>query len=280
MTIRIVSDSTCDLPADVGRANNISIIPMYVNVGAEAFRDGIDLSRQEFYERLPNFKHHPTTAAPSPMLFRQTYEQLAAQGATEILSIHISVKLSAVVEMAAQGAKDTRVIPVTVYDSRQLSMGTGFQVLAAAQAAAEGRSMAEILSMLEELNTRTRVFAALDTLEYLRRSGRMNFALAFLGSLLQIKPFLKMYAGNPTAERIRTRSKAMDRLVKLLEEASPLEKVALLHSNAADRAEELHKRVQHLLPAGEMIFEEITPVLGAHIGPGVVGFATISQKVK
>ena len=278
MTIRIVSDSTCDLPANVVLANNITIIPMYINVGAEAFRDGIDLSRQEFYEQLPHFKHHPTTAAPSPMLFRQTYEQLAAQGATEILSIHISVKLSAVVEMAAQAAKDTSAIPVTVFDSRQLSMGTGFQVLAAAQAAAEGRTMPELLSMLEELITRTHTFAALDTLEFLRRSGRMNFALAFLGSLLHIKPFLKMYNGNPTAERVRTRGRAMQRLAQLLKEAAPLEKVAILHSRAAERVEELRKQVQPLLPAGQAIVEEINPVLGAHLGPGVVGFSVISQK--
>ena len=278
MTIRIVADSTCDLPAEVIRANNITIVPMYINVGAEAYRDGIDLSRQEFYERLPNFTHHPTTAAPSPGLFRQVYEQLAAEGATEILSIHISVKLSAVVDMAAQAAKETKAIPVTVLDSRQLSMGTGFQVLAAAQAAAAGRKMSEILAMLEEQITRTRTFAALDTLEYLRRSGRMNFALAFLGSLLHIKPFLKMYNGNPTAERIRTRGKAMKRLIELLQEAAPLEKVALLHSRAADRALALKKQVQHLLPTGEIIFEEITPVLGAHLGPGVVGFSVISKK--
>jgi DegV family protein with EDD domain len=280
MTIRIVSDSTCDLPAEVVRANNITVIPMYINVGAEAFRDGIDISRQEFYERLPSFKYHPTTAAPSPRLFRQTYEQLAAGGATEILSIHISVRLSAVVDMAAQAAKETRAVPVTAFDSRQLSLGTGFQVLAAAQAAAEGRSMAEILAMLEEQITRTSVFAALDTLEFLRRSGRMNFALAFLGSLLHIKPFLKMYNGEPTAERIRTRGKAMIRLVELLKQAAPLEKVALLHSRAAERAKALLPQIQHLLPAGEILVEEINPVLGAHIGPGVVGFATISQKAK
>jgi len=278
MSIRIVTDSTCDLPAEVIQANHITIVPMYINIGTETFRDGVDLSRQEFYTQLPTYKHQPTTAAPSPGLFRQIYEQLAADGATEILSIHISVKLSAVVNMAAQAARETTVIPVTVFDSRQLSMGTGFQVLAAAQAAAAGRSIQEIIAMLEEQITRTHTFAALDTLEFLRRSGRMNFALAFLGSLLHIKPFLKMYNGNPTAERIRTRGKAMKRLIELVQEAAPLEKVALLHSRAVDRATDLKKQVQHLLPAGEIILGEINPVLGAHLGPGVVGFSVISQK--
>lgn len=174
--------------------------------------------------------------------------------------------------------QETAVLPVTVFDSRQLSLGTGFEVLTAAQAAEEGRSMQEILSMLEDQISRTHVFAALDTLEFLRRSGRMNFAISFLGTLLQVKPFLKMYNGNPTAERIRTRNAAVRRLVELLRETLPLEKVALLHSRAADRARALLQEVRHLLPEGDTMIQEITPVLGAHIGPGVIGFVCISKK--
>ena len=278
MAIRIVADSTCDLPKELVEKYGISIIPMYINVGEKAYVDGIDLSRQEFYERLPEFKPTPTTAAPGPDAFRQVYERLASEGATEVLSIHISVKLSAVLNIATQAARETSVVPVTVFDSRQLSLGTGFQVLAAAQAAAEGRSMSAILALLEEQIGRTHVFAALDTLEFLRRSGRMSFALSFLGTLLRIKPFLKMYNGEPTAERIRTRHGAMKRLTELLVEAGPLEKVALLHSHAAERAQALLQQVRHLLPAGEIMVEEINPVLGAHIGPGVIGFACISRK--
>jgi DegV family protein with EDD domain len=278
MTIRIVADSTCDLPADLIRKNHITVIPMYINVGLQEYRDGVDLTRQEFYTRLPDFKPAPTTAAPSPEVFRLTYEQLAAEGATEILSIHISTKLSSVFGIASQAVREDTTIPVTVFDSRQLSLGTGFQVLAAAQAAEEGRSMKEILAMLESQIARTYVFAALDTLEFLRRSGRMNFAIAFLGGILQIKPFLKMYDGTPTAERIRTRKGAMKRLVELLVEVMPLEKVALLHSQAPDRAQAFLQQVKHLLPAGDILVEEINPVLGAHIGPGVVGFAYISQQ--
>lgn len=278
MTIRIVTDSTCDLPAELIQKHNITIIPMYINIGSHEYRDGIDMTRQEFYTRLPGFKPSPTTAAPSPDVFRQVYERLASEGATEILSIHISVKLSAVVNIATQAAKETTVVPVTVFDARQLSLGTGFEALAAAQAAAEGRPMKEIIAMLEEQISRTHVFAALDTLEFLRRSGRMHFALSFLGTLLQIKPFLKMYDGNPTAERIRTRKGAEKRLVELLKQAAPLEKAALLHSQAADRAQALLQEVRHLLPDGNTMIEEITPVLGAHIGPGVIGFACISKK--
>jgi DegV family protein with EDD domain len=278
MTIRIVTDSTCDLPRELIEKHHITVIPMYIHVGEQSFRDGVELSRQEFYERLPEFKPAPTTAAPGPEIFRQVYEQVAAEGATEILSIHISVKLSAVCTIAAQAARETTVVPVTVFDSRQLSLGTGFQVLAAAQAAEAGHPMSEIRSMLEGLILRIRVFAALDTLEFLHRSGRMNFAISFLGTLLQIKPFMKMYDGNPTAERIRTRHGVVKRLIELLNEAQPYEKVALLHSQATDRATALLEQVRHLLPAGDILIEEINPVLGAHIGPGVLGFACVSKK--
>jgi len=207
-----------------------------------------------------------------------SYEKLAAEGATEILSIHVSTKLSGIVDIAHMAAKDTTRLPVTVFDSRQLSLGTGFQVLVAAQAAAERCSLSEILIMLEEQISRTHVFAALDTMEYLRHSGRVNFAISALGTLLQIKPFMKMYNGEPTAERVRTRRGAMKRLVELLKEYAPYEKVALLHSHAAQRAKAMLQEVRGWLPAGDIWVEEITPVLGAHIGPGVIGFACISKE--
>ena len=137
--------------------------------------------------------------------------------------------------------------------------------------------MSEILALLEGQIARIHIFAALDTLEFLHRSGRMNFAFSTLGSLLRIKPLLKMYDGNPTAERVRTRKKAMDRLVELFHAYGPFEKVALLHSGAADRAQALLMKVRDSLPSGEVWMEEINPVLGTHIGPGVVGFACVSE---
>ncbi len=278
MTIRIITDSSCDLPQAIIQEHKITVIPLFINVGDQSYLDGVELSHQEFYERLPGFRPAPKTAAPGPDVFRKIFEQLASEGATEILSIHISAKLSAIVDIARAAAKETTRLPVTVFDSRQLSLGTGFQVLAAAQATAEGRSLSEILSMLEGQIRRTHVFAALDTLEYLKRSGRMNFAISALGTLLQIKPFMKMYNGEPTAERVRTRKGAMKRLVELLEEYGPYEKVALLHSHALQRAEAVLQEVRGLLPAGDIWVEEITPVLGAHIGPGVIGFACISKE--
>jgi len=279
MTIKIVTDSTCDLPIALINRYDISVIPQYINIGDQEYQDGVDLSKQEFYKRLPQFHPSPTTAAPGPDVFKRLYERLATQGATEILSIHISVKLSSTVNIARQAATETSLIPVTVFDSRQLSLGTGFEVITAAKAAKLGKTMQEIIELLDDQISRTYVFAALDTLEFLRRSGRMNTAISRFGELLQIKPLLYMFEGNPTAERVRTQKNAIKRVVELLKEASPLEQVAILHSNAADRARILLDEIKPLLPDGKkIIFEEITPVLGAHLGPGVIGFACISQK--
>jgi DegV family protein with EDD domain len=278
MTIKIVTDSTCDLPEATVAEYGITVVPLYINFGDQSYLDGVELSRQEFYKRLPDCDPLPTTAAPGPEVFRQTYERLADEGASEVLSIHISISLSATVDVARLGAKETGAAPVTVLDSRQLSLGTGFLVLTAAKAAAEGRSMDEIISLLEEQVSRTHVFAALDTLEFLRRSGRMNWAMASLGTVLQIKPLLKMYDGNPTAERVRTRNRATKRLINLLSDLVPLEKVALVHTHAPDRAEALRQQVQHLLPEGEIPSVDITPVIGAHIGPGAAGFACVAAR--
>jgi len=280
LSIRIVTDSTCDLPGTTITKYGITVVPLYVNIGSRSYLDGVDISREEFYERVPDYDPPPTTAAPGPERFRRIYEGLAADGATEILSIHISISLSAVVDSARSGAQETKGVPVTVFDSGQLSLGTGFLVVAAAKAAAEGCSMAEIIASLEALTLRTHVFAALDTLEYLRRSGRMNGTVAGLGNLLQIKPLLKMHDGNPTAERVRTSNGATKRLISLLSGLAPLEQVAIVHSQAPDKAESLRQRARHLLPDGEVPCVNLTPVIGAHIGPGAVGFACITARGK
>jgi DegV family protein with EDD domain len=278
MSIKIVTDSTCDLPESVVADHGITVTPLYINIADQSYLDGVELSREEFYGRLPDWESVPTTAVPGPEMFRQAYERLADEGATEVLSIHISISLSAVLNSARLAAKETSRVPVTVLDSRQLSLGTGFLVETAAKAATDGRSMDEIIGLLEGQISRTHVFAALDTLEFLRRSGRMNRVMAGLGSVLQIKPLLKMYDGNPTAERVRTRQRAIERLISLLSDLVPLERVALVHTHAPDRAEDLRQRVQHLLPKGEIPSVDITPVTGAHIGPGAVGFACVAAR--
>lgn len=278
MSVRIVTDSTCDLPAEIISNLGIYVLPLYIHVGSRDYLDGIDITRQEFYKKLPTFSDHPTTAVPSSMKFHALYDTLADQGASEILSIHISSTLSATVSVAQSAAEETSSVPVTVFDSRQLSLGMGFLVQTAAELALAGRSVREILAVLEGQIKRTHVWAALDTLQFLRRSGRMNRVISSTGELLQIKPILKMYDGVSGVERVRTRKNAIKRLVEMLKIYSPFEKLAFLHSDALEGARALQDEVRGLLPSGATWFEVINPVLGAHIGPGVVGFACVSKE--
>jgi len=178
MSIRIVTDSTCDLPTELIEEHKISVIPLFINVGEKGYLDGIEITRQEFYTRLPEFNPPPTTATPSIESFLELYERLANEGAKEILSIHISERLSATINIARKAAQQFKSIPVIVLDSMQVSLGTGFVVLEAAKSIAAGLHIKDILSKIESLNPRVFVFAALDTLEYLRRSGRMNGVVA------------------------------------------------------------------------------------------------------
>ena len=279
MNIRIVTDSTNDLPAELVDEYDINVIPMYVNFGERSFQDGIDITRQDFYTQLPDSDPFPTTAAPGIDQFTAVYEELMVAGADEILSIHISASLSAVMDVAQKAAEKFTGIPVTVFDSDQLSLGTGFQARKAAQAAGEGLSMQEILELLQDQSSRTHVFAALNTLEFLMRSGRMNSVMAGLGSLLQVKPILTMHAGTPGAERVRTKERAINRLLELASDLGTLEELALVHTNAGEAADELWQKANHLHPAeASPLSVDVTPVLGAHLGPGAVGFALIAQE--
>jgi DegV family protein with EDD domain len=276
MSVRIVTDSTCDLPPEIINRYDIWVLPLYINVGKQGFLDGIDITREDFYARLPDFPMHPTTAAPSPDKFRALYNALADEGASEVLSIHISASMSAVVDVANLAAQNTKSVPVTVFDSGQLSLGTGFLVETAAKLAAQGYSIAQLLPVLNAQVKRTHVFAALDTMEFLKRSGRVNGIIARLGSFLQIKPIMKMFDGTASAERVRTASHATRRLVQLLTQVSPVERLAFVHTHALNRVEELRRVAASLLPPGDILSVDITPVIGAHIGPGAAGFAVIS----
>ncbi|NLF51448.1 MAG: DegV family protein [Leptolinea sp.] len=277
MSIRIVTDSTCDLPPGIIEKYGIHVVPLYINTGREGYLDGIDITREEFYTRLPDFPEHPTTAVPSIERFRAAYNTLADEGATEVVSIHISEALSGVMDVARVAARTTTSVKVTVIDSQQLSLATGFLVQTAAEMAAEGRTVSEIQVVLQSQIQRSHVFAALDTLEFLKRSGRMNKYVANFASILQIKPILTMYNGKPGTERVRTRDRAFRRLIEMLVSVGKLEKVAIVHTHASfERIAELRKMAGSLLPEGEILIEDITPVIGAHIGPGVVGFAVVT----
>jgi DegV family protein with EDD domain len=179
--------------------------------------------------------------------------------------------------VAHAAAQESNQVQVVVRDSGQLSLGTGFQVEIAARMAKAGHSMEEILAALDELSPRIFVTAGLQTLDYLRRSGRMNRFMAGLGSLLQLKPILTMQNGQPGSERVRTSSKAEDRLIEMLKENQPIERFALLHTNAAEEANIFLSKIKHLLPDSEIYSMDITPVIGVHIGPGAVGYAIVSK---
>jgi DegV family protein with EDD domain len=197
VSIRIVTDSNCDLPRALIDEYAITVIPFYINIGSKSYLDEVEMSREDFYEGLPDFEAQPMTSVPGPGAFIEVFEKLAAEGATEILSIHISESLSAMLNSARLAAEQWSGVPVTVFDSTNLTLGTGLQAMAAARAAAEGRSMVEIVAMLQDLAGRTYCFAALDTVEFLRRSGRLTRFQWGLASVLQIKPLLKMHGGEP-----------------------------------------------------------------------------------
>jgi DegV family protein with EDD domain len=278
MNIRIVTDSTCDLPAGIAQRYGIDIIPLHIHMGDETLLDGVDISKEEFYRRLPDYDPSPSTAAPGPDTFIQRWQALAEQGAQAILSIHISEALSATINSARLAAQQFARIPVTVLDSSQLSLGLGFLVEKAAQMAETGHKVEEIVEKLGDLMPHTYVFAALDTLEYLRRSGRMHFAVARFGEILRLKPLLFMNQGNPVAHRVRTRQKAMDRIHSWLHEYGPFEQLAVVHAGVQTRAEELRDQVCTLYPNLDIPIVQITPVLGANLGIGALGFAGIAIK--
>jgi len=245
-------------------------------VGSRSFLDGIDMTRHEFYKMLLTFTEQPTTAVPSPQKFHAIYNALAEEGASEVLSIHISASLSSIVNVAQVAAQETTSVPVTVFNSRQISLGTGFLVETAAKLALAGSSISQILASLDYQIKRTHIFGVFDTLQFLRRSGRINPILSSIGDLLQVKPLFMMYDGNISVERVPTRKRAMKRLVQMLHEYAPFDKLALIHTDAAERAQQLLKEVKDILPDGKIGFEQIDPVLGAHVGPGVIGFACVS----
>ena len=236
MSIRVVTDSNCDLPQEVIDRYNIVVVPFYINIGTRSYLDGIEMSRAEFYEGLPTFRAQPTTSVPGPGILVEVYEKLAAEGATHLLSIHIGASLSAMVNSARLAAEETDAVPVTVLDSGNLTLGTGLQVIAAARAAAEGRPLDEIVAQVEDMAARTYCFAALDTLEFLRRSGRLSRFQWALGAALRIKPILKMNAGEVAMERVRTQRHSLDRVIELVEELGPLDDLVVVHTHSTARA--------------------------------------------
>ena len=276
MTIKIVTDSTCDLPREVIEKYDITVIPAYINFSDGSYLDGVDITRKEFYEKLPNYETPPTTSAPAIGTFAKAYQKLISDGASHILSIHISSALSGIYNVAVFAAESMENLAVKTFDPGNLSLGTGLVVEAAAKMAEAGKSIEEILSKLKDIAERTYTFAALDTLKFLQRSGRISRLKAGFGSLLQIKPILKMNSGKINMDAARTSKGAFNHLLNTLKSLGPVESIALVHTNAPERAEQLREQAKSIIDKVIDAYSmEVTPVIGSHIGPGAVGFVVV-----
>jgi DegV family protein with EDD domain len=273
--VKIVVDSTADLPPDVTTELGITVVPCLLRFGNRSFREGVDISRAEFFARMQTDPHFPSTAAPAPGVFEDTYRRLAVE--TEaIISIHISARYSGIFNAARLGAEavadNLHVVPV---DSGQISLGMGLLAMTAAEAAREGASLAEVLNLVDDLRSRAHLFAIPNTLEHLRRSGRVNQLLARMGDLLGIKPILHVHQGEILLqERVRSWGRAQRRLIQIAQSMAPFERVALAHIQRLEAAEAVGRALADLLPPLTTTFEAgIT--IGIHVGVRAVGIAFI-----
>jgi DegV family protein with EDD domain len=276
--VRIVTDSACDLPAEVADELGIEIVPLSIRFGDEEFIDREELSVAEFWTRCVNMSTLPETAAPAPGQFEAVYRKLAAEGATGIVVISLSGQLSATIQSAELAARsviddaDTD-LDVRIVDSRTVSMGIGTIAVACARAAAEGASIDDVEALAIDLSDRTRVFAALDTLDNLKKGGRIGGAKAFLATALSIKPIIDVTGGVVAeAGKQRTRSKALAHLVERFKGYDGrVENLAVLHADCSD----IDLFVDMLQPHydGEILVGEIGPVIGTHGGRGTIGVA-------
>jgi DegV family protein with EDD domain len=279
MKLGIVTDSTCDIPQFLIEQHELEVVPCILAVdGKEYVDDGKGITREDFYKRLPALRTQPTTAAPSIGDFSARYESLLRGGCDQVLSIHAAGSLTSILNVARRAAGD---FPerVTCVDSTSLSLGLGFQVLAAAEAAELGLQAA--LAAVESARRNLRVFAALDTLEYLKRSGRVPATVAMLGGLLRIKPLIELANGEVKAMgAVRTTRQANERMSRLLLEEGPLERLAILHTNAEARAREflngLMERASQSVPR-DVLMLNVTTIIGTHLGPNGLGFASVRK---
>jgi DegV family protein with EDD domain len=274
--VAVVTDSTADIPPEVVQELGITVVPLQVIFGEESFRDRIDLTSEEFFQRLKATKELPRTSQPSTGEFIAAYEQLA-RTTDRILSIHVSARFSGTVQTARRAAQELiGRARVEVVDSENVSMAMGFAVIAAAEAARGGSDLEACAEAARAVLRRVRVAIALDTLEYLRRGGRIGRAQAFLGGLLNVKPILTIKNGeaHPLA-RVRTRRKALDELLRLSLDQGAITQAAVMHADSPDDARALAEEIGRRFPDVPVITGEIGPVLAVHGGPGLVGIAVV-----
>ena len=272
MNIQIVTDSTSDIPPEIAADLPITILPLHVRLNNIDYLDTVDLTRQQFYEALPNSTHNSSTAAPSPGKFIETFQHLMDEGAEAIFSIHISRTLSAVLESAQTAAEQFKGIPVYPIDSGNLSMALGLIVVEAAKAAKEGKDVQTIQAILNSAISRAFAFAKLDTIDYLLRGGRITSIQHSVISLLGIKPILKMHEFVSKMEVARTRSKAFEKVLHRALEVRPRsEYFGITHANVPDQADELIQHLQESFPElPKPWIAEVNPALGFHVGPGAL----------
>ncbi len=279
MTVRIVTDSVADLPSEVVKGLGITVIPLNVRFGTEVYRDGIDLTAEQFYDRLVHDKTFPVTSVPTPGAFAEAYDKLAEE-TDEILVIALTSKLSATYEVALQSiGLMKRKCRVEVVDSQWAVMAQGFIVMAAAKAAQTGASFDEVLDITHRNMKRVDMRAAFDTLEYLRRGGRIGAAQALLGSMLRVNPIITMKDGVvEPAGRMRSRAKAIDHLYNFATSFSHIEELAVEDAACPDDAELLVERLGSKFPKERIYRSKTTPVIGTHTGPGLILISVMGDR--
>lgn len=277
MAVRIVTDSTADLPLSFAHDLGISVVPLSVIFGDEVFREGIDISHDLFYDKLVHGKVAPTTSAPSVGDFLEVYEPLLKE-TDEIVSVHVSSKLSATYNNACQAAQilADRGARIEVVDSQVVSLGLTFVTLAAARAARQGGDMDRIKTAAERTIRRLRIYFMVDTLEFLRRGGRIGRGRAFLGAVLRVKPLLSLRDGEVhPEERVRTKAHAMERLFQIATSHPRVAEVAIGYSTNPQDAHDFRQRLAQVLPQVNILVTRVGPVIGAHAGPGVLGLGLL-----
>ena len=279
MTVRIVTDSVADLSSQVVEKLGITVIPLAVRFGEKVYRDGIDLTADEFYDKLQHGKDLPVTSVPAPASFAEAYDKLAGE-TDEILVIALSSKLSATYEVALQSiGLMKRKCRVEVVDSQWATMAEGFIAMTAAKAAKAGASLDEVIEVTRKAIPRVDFLAAFDTLEYLRRGGRIGRAQALLGSMLRINPIITLKDGVvEPAGRTRSRAKAIDHLYNFAASYSHIEEMAVEDTACPDEAEVLAERLGAIFPRERIYRSKMTPVIGTHTGPGLLLVAVLGDK--
>jgi len=273
MKFGFVTDSTSDLTQAMIDRHGILVVPAIVVIDGKEYADGSGLTREDFYTNLPQMKNPPTTAAPAPAEFGERYEKLLVSGCEHILSFHPPFALTSI-GTSAQTAADNFDGRVTVLDTGQLTLGIGFQVLAAAETAAIGAGLDEILAAIKSTRARLKVAAVLDTMVYLKRSGRVHWAKAAIGGLLNLKPLVEITEGKvESLGAARTTHQGHLRVLEMVQELGKLERLVVLHTNAEHRALQLREDLKTDLRDVPLI--NVTTVIGTHVGPKGLGFVAV-----